>query len=929
MKKATLLVGAFLCAICSFAQSSISQLPTELTKTTYQLVTPRGTLYYDQNVEADYLTSNCMTGRNQDVKLALGDTRAQFLVIPADSENNQFYLYCVEAGKFVNHVQNRAGLTDEPTAIAMWAHGQTATGSQAYDRSQFSYADYPFTIADEYIEGVTVNDGIHLNSINICCWDSQNPDYRWCDTSHYDDGNAFKFVEAGELDMEAYNNVRVALGLEPESVVPEDAYPVNFDKEANLTYNRSDRATTSVSIIVGGEAQTIVVEDQSVVYRDLSEQKFTVTPGAVVSPKIGYNGEWMHGYLYLDTNCNYYFDVAEDFMDENDELVSFTFYSPTDSSTGLNSAGETKSNNCNAKDLPSFTAPTKPGEYRMRYIVDWNCVDPGGQYGSNYYKNFINDNKGCIIDVTLVVEEGGSDPVVDVDREAFEPWKAQINGEFAEIAYAYGYQVPTEDVAGKKPAEVAAPVVQYWLDRTGIVQIGLPYETVVEVLASYYQTTVAADYELGQQLLAAYHAAEDVAESADYTEALAEAVEAANAALEGAYNEYVTSVGENLITRNDQFASPYTETREGSINNLIDGDQGSYWHSSWAYSVPAHTHYLQVKLDEAISGDVMATISRRLNVANDHVVLMGVEASLDGREYVTVGQLEFPYTGTPATQSATFNLAEEAKYLRFYNDQSNGSYQRGYWHISEFQLNQTCTVRDLDAPSLAYPTAVADLEAAIAAAQKLQKPTEADVEALKNAIAAYNAALAGYPEFTEWTEKVDVEAGEVRTLDDLLKVDLKFPRALDVEESDFSVLGAVIAPNGDGYAIAFGDLFGNVEINKVKADGFVGNVASVEFTKLSDLDADLRAEAKKAIAKIGGFAAAEGQAYVLFASKSFLVDGEKYNEFVKAGYDVATGTLTGIETIVVPANEISFDLQGRRANNANGIVIKNGKKVVR
>lgn len=915
MKKATLLVGAFLCTICSFAQVNTTvkyftapELRAEAEANGMALiainnVTTTGNKYIN----------GLQTGDKVSESGTLADAREPYdnevlEMIPADGGYILRQAVAEEGEGYIGLNGNNFTVTvaGDATVWTVLGPGEEGYGNvSGYDDI---YTDIDKSLNDNMVRFI-VNGNQYMNGQGY--------------------GNLGGV--RGGTGAWSFNYIYNAnYGKVIEPVVPEDAYPVNFDKETNLTYNREDRPTTSVSITVGGEMQSIVVEDQSVVYRDLSEQKFTVNPGATVKPGIGYGGEWMHGYLYLDTNCNYYFDVAEDFMDENDELVSFTFYSPTDSSTGLNSAGETKSNNCNAKDLPAFTAPEKPGEYRMRYIVDWNCVDPGGQYGSNYSSNYINANKGCIIDVTLVVEEGGTDPVVDVNREAFEPWKDQINGEFAEIAYAYGYQVPTEDVAGKKPAEVAAPVVQYWLDRTGIVQIGLPYETVVEVLASYYQTTVAADYELGQQLLAAYHAAEDVAEAADYSAELAEAVEAANAALEGAYNEYVTAVGENLITRNDQFASPYTETREGSINNLIDGDQGSYWHSSWAYSVPAHTHYLQVKLDEAISGDVMATISRRLNVANDHVVLMGVEASLDGNNYVTVGQLEFPYTGTPATQSATFNLAEEAKYLRFYNDQSNGSYQRGYWHISEFQLNQTCTVRDLDAPAYAYPTAVADLEAAIAAAQKLEKPSEADVEALNNAIAAYRAAIAEYPEFTEWTGDVEVVAGEVNSIDDLLNVDLKFNRALDVEESGFSVLGAVIDPSGDGYAIAFGDLFGNVEINKVKSADFVGNVASVEFMKLSDLDADLRAEAKKTIAKIGGFAAAEGEAYVLFASKSFLVDGEKYNEFVKAGYDLATGTLTGIETITIPASELTFDLQGRRANNAvKGMYIVGGKKVIK
>ncbi|MDO4210580.1 MAG: discoidin domain-containing protein [Bacteroidales bacterium] len=1011
MKKVTLLVASVLCALGSYAQSSIEQLPAELSKTTYQLVTPRGTLYYDKTVEESYLTSNCMTGRNQNVNIGLGDTRGQFLVIPTEN-NNMFYLYSVEAGKFVNHSGVRAGLTDEPTEIAMWAHGQTATGSQAYNHSQFSYADYPFTIADEYVEGVTVNDGKHLNSINICCWESANPDYRWCDTSHYDDGNAFKVVEAGELDLEAYNNVRVALGLDPEvvaPVVPEDAYPVNFDKETNLGYNRSDRPTTSVSIIVDGEAQSIIVEDQSIVYRDLSEQFFTVKPGATVNPKIGYKGEWMHGYLYLDTNCNYYFDVnADNYMDETDELVSFTFYSPTNASTGKNSAGENKSNNCNAKDLPAFTAPTEPGEYRMRYIVDWNCIDPAGQYGSKYSGNYINANKGCIIDVTLKVEAGETPvdpepPVVEPEELTWSPVEAgsiyaivnlQPTGNNFYLDYLEGNLSPVPagecNTLYEWPETAKFQAVKLADGRFAFKNCGTGnylawkgtanrnnttgvynnqgYDPAINEHSSWTlneSTRYEGAYWLraeqrndipgdGQNLTGSPIIGNDGAWNAwttgeylpangtafsnsfafyliekpeapvyDYAAAIAPVLAEANEVLEGHDNVWVTTISDKLITRNNQFSSPNSDPSEGSTNNLLDGSANTFWHSNWHNgNQPAHSHYLQVALDEAIDGDVLLTFVRR-NAANDQVTRLDVETSMDGENFTHAAYIDMPNSGAGKTEQKVFALEEKAKFLRFWADATTDN--RGYWHVGDFQLQTSKTELNIDAPDYAYPTAVKDLQDAIAATPTADG-TEADVEALQAAIEAYKAALAGYPEFTEWNGEIAINVGEVKSIDDLLNVDFIFNRAANIERG-YSVLGAIFDQTGDAYGLVLDGFCGDVDYKTVKNAELVAKVASVEFAKISDFVGDVQAQAKAAAAKIGAFQPEAGHAYVLIASKSFLVDGELFNEFKKFDCTLATGVITGVETIVVPASEVMFDLQGRRTNSTNGLRILNGRVV--
>ena len=182
---------------------------------------------------------------------------------------------------------------------------------------------------------------------------------------------------------------------------PKEDYAINFEKDAKQTH--ASRYSTSVSLTVNGQAQTIEFGKTMNGYEDLTAQSFTVTPGAEVTPAIGYVGEWMHGYVYVDLNNDKQFSFNADSDDQTGtEVVSYSFYSASNGSTGLNSKGETVSNNCNVNPLPSFTAPAEEGTYRIRFKVDWNSVDAGGCVVSG---NNILNNGGGIYDATLVVKD--------------------------------------------------------------------------------------------------------------------------------------------------------------------------------------------------------------------------------------------------------------------------------------------------------------------------------------------------------------------------------------------------------------------------------------------------------------------------------------------------------------------------------------------
>lgn len=174
-----------------------------------------------------------------------------------------------------------------------------------------------------------------------------------------------------------------------------EEYPINFDKTANN--NHASRYTSNISLqVTGGEKQVISVTLRKG-YEDLTtgDDKFVVPAGSEVTPSFGYNGEWMHGYVYIDLDNDKQFSYNADGDDQTGtELVAFSYYD------GKNSKGETAAASCNVYP-PSFTAPTTPGTYRIRYKIDWDNVDPGGSTASG---NHILNNGGGIWDATLVVE---------------------------------------------------------------------------------------------------------------------------------------------------------------------------------------------------------------------------------------------------------------------------------------------------------------------------------------------------------------------------------------------------------------------------------------------------------------------------------------------------------------------------------------------
>ena len=209
-------------------------------------------------------------------------------------------------------------------------------------------------------------------------------------------------VKFGVFFGSAYGWADIVFGEKVETPEPPvvDDYAINFDKDAKQ--NHSSRYSTSVSLQQEGkDKQTIEFGKTMNGYEDLTDQKFTVEAGSEVTPSIGYVGEWMHGYVYIDLDNNKQFSFNADGADQTGtEVVSYSYYKDQ------NSKGETVASSCNVNPMPAFTAPTEPGTYRIRFKVDWDNIDAGGSVLSG---NHILNNGGGIYDATLEVVA----PVVD------------------------------------------------------------------------------------------------------------------------------------------------------------------------------------------------------------------------------------------------------------------------------------------------------------------------------------------------------------------------------------------------------------------------------------------------------------------------------------------------------------------------------------
>ena len=209
-----------------------------------------------------------------------------------------------------------------------------------------------------------------------------------------------------------------------------EKYTVNFDKTAY--HSRNDRVLSSFSLQqTGKDKQTVNVFASRAAYEDHTSSVFNVEAGSELTASFNYSGEWMNGYVYIDRDNDGEFSYKEGQWDQaGTDLVAYSFYTTlanpkVNDGNGYNSTGASVSGNDRSNvNPPSFTAPTEPGTYRIRFKIDWNCILPGGS------SDILSDGGG-VWDATLNVV--AAKPEVK-EEKSFTDAISMVVGDMSEVA---------------------------------------------------------------------------------------------------------------------------------------------------------------------------------------------------------------------------------------------------------------------------------------------------------------------------------------------------------------------------------------------------------------------------------------------------------------------------------------------------------------
>lgn len=189
----------------------------------------------------------------------------------------------------------------------------------------------------------------------------------------------------------------MATAMTPAMVLAQSTYPVNFDEDEASSHLL--RHTNAVQLTSSYGTQTVQVNQKKEkrMYIKRLDDCLRAKIGETVTAGFDWSGTWMCGYAYIDFGKDGSYDVDYDDNGVNamKDLMTYSMYKNKDSK-GATVSGEPSIN------PPSFTIPSdvKPGIYRMRYKVDWDCVDPGENTLSG---NDIKKNGGVIVDTRINV----------------------------------------------------------------------------------------------------------------------------------------------------------------------------------------------------------------------------------------------------------------------------------------------------------------------------------------------------------------------------------------------------------------------------------------------------------------------------------------------------------------------------------------------
>lgn len=206
---------------------------------------------------------------------------------------------------------------------------------------------------------------------------------------------------ADDSDWVAYFD-EIVIDNNPDKRFSVDEYALTYDEETVMT--RTDRHLNRVGLNVDGKSYSSVARNRMLYTNNTTNSVFSAMAGDQVQPTFDYTGNAMHGYVYVDWGKDGLFKDALNSNGspaEGSDVVSYNAVQVNGQwrkSDGTASASGEFVN----KGVPQFVVPasTPVGFYRMRYKVDWDCIDPAGNPAPN---NSILANGGGILDLMLDV----------------------------------------------------------------------------------------------------------------------------------------------------------------------------------------------------------------------------------------------------------------------------------------------------------------------------------------------------------------------------------------------------------------------------------------------------------------------------------------------------------------------------------------------
>ena len=193
------------------------------------------------------------------------------------------------------------------------------------------------------------------------------------------------------------------------------------------------------------------------------------------------------------------------------------------------------------------------------------------------------------------------------------------------------------------------------------------------------------------------------------------------------------------------WANTYAPGEEGVIDYLIDGDNNTFFHTTWengSYATDGTKDYLEVDLGEGESAtNIVFDFVTRHNASTDFPSSVTILGSNDKSEYEEVGTISFglPVGSTKSYTSPAFGNGKSYRYIRFrVNSTSRGNASIPYFHLAEFNLYKAEVQITEGYEKYVSEAAVVD------AANKLESTTPNEVvyaiSALQNSVTAYNDA---------------------------------------------------------------------------------------------------------------------------------------------------------------------------------------------